>query len=100
MLTDGAGAYTLWLPAAAAGTLASVREIGAVGWISTGGGAGTTGGSYARATDATTFMPANGSGYTGVDFGDVPPNQLAAPGALGAVAGGTVSYTHTFTAGS
>jgi uncharacterized repeat protein (TIGR01451 family) len=100
VLTGGAGAYTLWSPAAAVGIVASVREIGAVGWISTGGAAGTTGGSYARATDATTFTPASGSSYTGVDFGDVPPNQLAAPGALGAVAGGTVTYMHTFTAGS
>ena len=100
VLTDGAGAYLLWPPSAAAGTPASVIEIGSVGWISTGGSAGTTGGSYVRATDAMTFTPANGTSYAGVDFADVPPNQLAAPGALGAVPGGSVTYAHTFVAGS
>lgn len=100
VLTDGAGAYTLWAPAAASGSAASVREIGASGWLSTGGTAGTTGGSYARATDAITFTPVSGTAYTGAGFGDVPPNQLAAPGALGAVPGGGVTYPHTFVAGS
>ena len=98
-LTDGAGAFTLWLPFTAAGS-AGVQATNSSGWLSTGATVGTTAGSYDRVADLLTFTAAAGVAYTGVAFGDVPPNLWAAPGALG-VAGGTAAiYRHTYTAAS
>jgi len=99
-LTDGAGAWELWIPFGAAGSPASVTASNAAGWISTGGSAGTTGGAYARASDATTFTAAAGTVATGADFGDVPPNTLVAPASGTVFPGGVVAYAHRFTAGS
>ncbi len=98
-LTDGAGAFDLWLPFVAAGS-AGVQATNNAGWLSTGASPGTTAGSYDRPADLLTFTAAAGVVYDGVEFGDVPPNLWAAPSALG-VAGGTAAYhRHTFTAGS
>jgi uncharacterized repeat protein (TIGR01451 family) len=99
-LTRGGGAYTLWLPFAATGGSVSVVEGNPAGWLSTGGSPGTTGGAYSRAADATTFNAASGLAWSGVDFGDVPPNTFVAGGAQSVAAGAVASYAHTFTAGS
>jgi uncharacterized repeat protein (TIGR01451 family) len=99
-LTDGAGSYVLWIPHAASGIAAEVREVNASGWISTGGAAGTTGGSYARPADAVSFTPVSGNVYTGVRFGDVAPNQLVPPSMLSGPEGSVVFHPHTFVAGS
>ena len=53
-----------------------------------------------RATDQITFTAAAGDAYTGVAFGDVPPNLFAAAGAQGVAAGAAALYAHTFTARS
>jgi uncharacterized repeat protein (TIGR01451 family) len=98
-LTDGAGAFALWLPHTAAGGVI-VQEVNASGWLSTGGSPGGTGGSYDRAGDALAFVAAAGTVYAGAGFGDVPPNLWAAPGALGAPGGTAALHRHTFTAGS
>ena len=98
-LTDGAGAFTLWLPFAATGSV-GVQATNNGGWRSTGASAGTTSGSYDRAADLLTFTAAAGVGYTDVAFGDVPPNLWAASGALGVPGGTAALYRHTFTAGS
>jgi len=98
-LTDAAGAFTVWLPHGAAGSVL-VQEVNAFGWLSTGGSPGSTGGSYDRAGDAFTFVAAAGAVYDGVGFGDVPPNLWAAPGALGVPGGTAALHRHTFTAGS
>jgi uncharacterized repeat protein (TIGR01451 family) len=99
VLTDGAGAFALWLPFAAAGSV-GVQEVNAVNWLSTGAALGNTGGTYDRAADLLTFNAGAGIVYGGVQFGDVPPNLWGAPSALG-VPGGTAAYhRHTFTAGS
>jgi len=99
-VTDGTGAFTLWLPAAAAGTSTAVREVNPVGWLSTGGSAGTTAGSYARASDDVTWTAAAGALYAGLAFGDVPLNGFAPPAAQGIAPGGVALYAHRFTAGS
>lgn len=99
-LTGASGDYALWLPFATAGAGATVEEVNAAGWLSTGGSPGTTGGAYDRAFDATAFTVAAGVVYSGADFGDVPPNLFVAPGARTASAGGVATYAHTFTAGS
>ena len=99
MLTVAGGTYTLWLPSTAAGA-AQVSEVNPAGWLSTGGDPGTSGGSYARAADRISFTAAAGVSYTGLDFGDVPPNQLVAAGTRAALPGSVEFYPHTFTAGS
>ena len=98
-LTDGAGAFDLWLPTSAAGVV-SVRATAPAGWLATGGSAGSTPGAYLRASDAVTFTATPGTAYTGLAFGHVPPNLWAAPGAQG-VAGGTAAfYRHVYSASS
>lgn len=98
-LTDGAGAFALWLPAATAGAV-QVVETNPVAWLSTGATVGTTGGTYTRPTDAIAFTAGVGVVYTGLAFGDVPANQLVAAGAQAGPPGGVLFYPHTFTAGS
>jgi uncharacterized repeat protein (TIGR01451 family) len=78
----------------------SVSETNAGAWISTGASAGTTAGTYLRAADALAFTAANGVVFGGVGFGDVPPNQLAAPGLRSGYPGTAVLHPHTFVAGS
>jgi uncharacterized repeat protein (TIGR01451 family) len=98
-ITGGSGAFTLWLPAAAAGAVA-VREIPPSGYLSSGGRAGTTGGAYDRGTDAVSFTGAAGLTYTGLAFGDVPAGSLAPNGTQTVLAGSVVLYPHVFVAGS
>jgi uncharacterized repeat protein (TIGR01451 family) len=98
-LTDGAGTFTLWLPFAATGSV-GVQATNSAGWRSTGASAGTTSGSYDRAADLLSFTAVAGVAWTGVAFGDVPPNLWAASGALGVPGGTAALYRHTFTAGS
>jgi uncharacterized repeat protein (TIGR01451 family) len=98
--TDGAGAFTLWMPFAAAGPNVVVQAVGPTGWLATGGLAGTTGGAYARSSDAVSFTAASGATYTGLAFGHVPRNTWIAPQAGTISAGGVAFYAHRFTAGS
>ena len=98
--TDGAGAFTLWLPFAAAGPGALVQAVGPAGWLATGGREGTTGGAYDRASDAVAFSAASGVAYTGLAFGHVPRNTWIAPQAATIAPGGVAFYPHRFTAGS
>lgn len=97
--TDGAGAFRLWVPLAAAGAVA-VEPVDASSWISTGGSAGTTGGTYTRAPESVSFAAASGASYSGLAFGDVPLNTLAPNGAQSVAPGAVAFYAHRFTAGS
>ncbi len=99
-LTDGAGAFTLWIPNGAVGTSTQALETNPSGWVSTGGGAGTTGGAYSRNSDMVTFTPAGGVAYSGLRFGDVPPNTFAPNGNRSGTPGAAVFHPHTFIAGS
>ena len=98
-LTDGMGAFQLWLPSGAAGAVA-VREPARFGWLATGGSAGTTGGSYARTPAVISFIAAGGALYSGLGFGEVPLNTLAPNGAQSVAAGGAAFYAHRFVASS
>ena len=98
--TDGAGAFTLWMPFAAAGPNVVVQAVGPTGWLATGGVAGTTGGAYNRPADAVTFAATSGARYSGLAFGHVPRNTWIAPQAGTIAAGGVAFYAHRFTAGS
>lgn len=99
-LTDGAGAFTLWFPHTAAGAGARVQAVAPAGWLATGGGAGTSGGTYARAGDAVTFTAVAGTRASALAFGHVPGNTWAAPQAATVAAGGVATYAHRFTAGT
>jgi uncharacterized repeat protein (TIGR01451 family) len=98
-LTSGAGAFTLWVPSAAAGA-ASVVERNPAGFLSTGGQAGTSGGAYSRASDAISFTAVSGAAFSGLAFGDVPNNTLAPNGAQTVAPGSSAFYAHRFIAGS
>jgi uncharacterized repeat protein (TIGR01451 family) len=99
-LTGGGGAFTMWAPGATGGGATTVSSLNLTGWISTGGRAGTTGGSYDRDVDAITFVPANGTIHSGATFGDVPLNTFAPAGNRNGIPGTAVLHPHTFTAGS
>ncbi len=98
--TDGAGNYTLYIRAAIGAQILRVEETNAANYLSTGATVGNTGGTYNRATDATTFTNAVGTTYSNVNFGDVPLNIFTNDGAQNGVPGATVTYPHVFTAGS
>jgi uncharacterized repeat protein (TIGR01451 family) len=98
-LTDGAGSYTLWIPATATGAVL-ITETNLSGYLSTGGTAGNTAGSYTRSSDRTSFTFAIGLSYTNVNFADVPVNNFAANGQQTGFPGNVVFYAHQFNAGS
>jgi uncharacterized repeat protein (TIGR01451 family) len=100
-LADSAGAYTLWLPFSTHGAVLKVTQpADATAWVSVSGRAGTTGGTYALATDTLSFTHATGSIYTGVDFGDVPVNRLDSDGQMMISPGATALFPHVLHAGS
>ena len=99
--TDAQGAFTVWLPFATNGTALRVTQpADATVWVSVSGSAGTTGGSYALATDAVVFTHASGSVYTGVNFGDVPVNRFDTDGQRVVAPGAIALFPHVFQAGS
>jgi uncharacterized repeat protein (TIGR01451 family) len=97
--TDTNGAYTLWLPSSTSGSIA-ISETPLASAIAISGAVGTTAGTYARATNATTFTFAAGNTYTGVNFGNVAANTLSTTGGQSAGSNSTVPYPHTFVSGS
>jgi uncharacterized repeat protein (TIGR01451 family) len=96
--TDSSGIVTFWLPANLAGSNVSITEVNPGVYLSTGARAGNTGGTYDRATDTLTFIHQSGNDYTGIAFGDVPPNTFAANGNQLTPPATPVFYTHTFKA--
>ncbi|MBI5170149.1 MAG: DUF11 domain-containing protein [Candidatus Eisenbacteria bacterium] len=99
-LTDGAGAFALWLPHTLAGANVSVVAPVGVGAIATGGRVGDSFGTYDRAAPAVTFTAASGREYRNLAFGEVPRNAWIANGARTVSSGAATSYAHTFTAAS
>ncbi|HEY0074289.1 MAG TPA: SdrD B-like domain-containing protein [Abditibacteriaceae bacterium] len=98
--TDSSGNYTLLIPSSAGNTSLRVVEVNPTGFISVGARPGTTGGTYDRTADAITFTNTPGTTYTGVNFADVPVNTFVNNDQRTALAGSTVIYTHTYTAGT
>lgn len=97
-VTDGAGNYTLWVANSLGPVSLRVVQTNLAGYLSTGATVGTTGGTYDRANDRTTFTNVTNTVYTGVNFGDVPPNAFLTDGQQSALPGSTVTYTHSFVA--
>ncbi|ARU32414.1 hypothetical protein CAP31_12440 [Sulfuriferula sp. AH1] len=98
--TDGDGGYVLWVSGNAGAESLNVTERNPVAYLSIGGSAGDTGGSYDRAADTTIFSFAGGRRFQGVDFADVSVNRFDTDGARSALPGTVVFYPHTFVAGS
>ncbi|SCX73162.1 hypothetical protein [Variovorax sp. EL159] len=111
--TDGSGSYALDVPfGTATNAPLCVEQTNAASRVSTGasfgsvrlpsGSAVTNGGTtytYTRAgTPDRIAFTWNGSGHSGLNFGDVERNTLAADGAKSGPPGSTVSYAHTFVA--
>lgn len=98
-VTAADGTYTLYIPSSAvAGT--KIVETNLAANLSTGAQVGNTAGTYDRPTDAVSFTPTAGTTYSGVNFGDVPPNSLTIDHTTTSTPGNAVFYAHVFTAGS
>lgn len=99
--TDASGAYTLRIPGTVPdGATLCVIETNAASHISTGASVGDTGGTYNRSSDTIQFTYSLATDYSGVDFGDVPPNQWLTDGQQSGLPGAVVWHPHIFTAGS
>jgi uncharacterized repeat protein (TIGR01451 family) len=98
-ISDGAGSYTLWIPAAATSPIL-ISETNLSNYISTGGSVGNTAGAYTRTTDSSSFTFAAGSTYSNVNFGDVPVNRFASNGLQSGLPSNVLFYAHQFDAGS
>lgn len=94
------GAYLLWIPAGAGATTLRVTETNPASYVSTGANVGTSGGTYARATDTVTFTNVLGDQYTGVNFADVPATQFDTDGRQIVLPGNVAFYSHAFVAGT
>jgi len=88
------GSYTLYVP----GTVSTVtvQETNATGYITTGGQAGSTGGSYDMASDSVTFTATSATTYTNVDFGDVRKIIFEPDHESKVLPGNVVYYAHQF----
>ena len=94
------GDFSLWVPAAAGATALKIVETNLADHLSTGGSAGTTGGSYDRSADTLSFTNIVGTSYSGITFADVPDNRLLTDNTITALAGSVVYHPHVFTASS
>jgi len=75
--TQTDGSYQLWIPDAQDGTTIAIQEL-QNSFISTGGDAGTTGGSYNRNNDEITFTNSSGAQFTDLIMANVRPNIFEA----------------------
>jgi len=98
--TNADGGFTLFIPRSAApdGTAIRLSEINTTGFLSTGGNAGNTSGSYNISTDEVTFSFTSGTNYTGLLFADVGQSRLLTDGQQTLAPGTSTFFTHTFEA--
>ena len=115
-LTDGTGGYSFGVPASVAvnAPLCVEQTNSSAARISTGASVGATalpsgtataatGGSYTYTRGGTPDRIAfawNGTGHANLNFGDVDNSGFAASSAKTAQPGSTVTYAHTFSAGT
>jgi uncharacterized repeat protein (TIGR01451 family) len=114
-LTDGTGAYNLAVPVAtASGSALCVEETNNAGQISTGASVGNTALPSGTATSAggtnytytRTGTPDriaftwDGASHSDLDFGDVPNSTFGANGGKNGLPNSSVTYPHTFIAGT
>lgn len=98
--TNGAGGYTLYVPKSVVGNGGTIKiqEVNNIAFISTGGDAGDSGGSFDLGTDITTFTNTIGTSYTSIDFADVAESILLTDGSQSLQPGATAFFQHTFEA--
>lgn len=114
-LTDASGGYSLSVPAGTAtGSAMCVEETNPGTRVSTGASVGNValpsgsavaaaGGTYTYTRTGTPDRIAfswNGAGHSNLNFGDVDNSAFATDGAKTGLPGSTVTYAHTFTAGT
>ncbi len=94
------GKYTLYVPKSvvADGGTIKIQETNNPSFITTGGNSGTTGGTYDKGTDITTFINSVGTVYTGVNFADVQESTFSTDGSQNVLPGATAFFQHTFEA--
>lgn len=99
-ITNGAGGYTLYVPKSVVGNGGTIKiqEVNNTAFISTGGDAGDTGGSFDLGTDITTFTNTVGTSYTSINFADVAESILLTDGSQSLQPGATAFFQHTFVA--
>lgn len=98
--TDSAGDFEFWIRASVGAVALTVRSENSVLVVSTGGDAGTTGGTYTRASDTVAFTNALGSSYTGLRFGDVPTSRFVQDHEAVVRQGTANYYGHVFSPGT
>jgi uncharacterized repeat protein (TIGR01451 family) len=98
--SDGSGNFQLFIPATiVSGTQLRVVEFNPSGFLSTGGRAGNTGGTYDRTTDAVTFT-FGATNYQGLLFGNVADNSLLNDSQQTGLPGSFVLHSHRYLANS
>lgn len=98
--TNPNGIYTLFVPksAVANGGTIKIQEVNNPSFITIDGAVGTTGGSYSKTTDVTTFTNILGTSFTGVDFADVQESVFNTDGSQNVLPGAIAVFQHTFNA--
>lgn len=98
--TNGNGEFTLYVPSTAVGTGSTIKikETNITSYISTGGNAGTTSGSYSIATDEISFTNTVGTEYKNLIFSDVATSILLTDGTQNVLPGAIALFQHTFEA--
>lgn len=112
-ITDSKGFYSINIPSSTVnGVQLCLQETNAISpgtYISTGASQtiialtsvpGAVGIAYVRSTDMMQFKYQKANSYSTLNFGDVPPNQFLTDGVKSSAPGNTVTYSHSFIAGT
>ncbi|SJM90379.1 hypothetical protein CRENPOLYSF1_1420001 [Crenothrix polyspora] len=111
--TDSKGFYSINIPSSTVnGVQLCLQETNASSpgtYLSTGASqtntaltsvAGAVGIAYVRSTDMMQFKYQKANSYSTLNFGDVPPNQFLTDGVKSSAPGNTITYSHSFIAGT
>jgi len=99
-ISAASGQFSLLIPGTVTpGTQLKVVETNPSGFLSTGGSAGSSGGTYDRATDTVTFI-CGSTNVQGLQFGNVASNTFLNDSQQTGLPGSFVLHPHTFIAHS
>lgn len=93
--SSSSGAFSLYVPGTLAAPVLAITNPPT--YVNTGGNVGNTGGTYSNSTARIAFTNVNGSVYTGLFFGLVPPNTFDSTGELASAPGTSVVFPHIYT---
>lgn len=99
-VTDGTGDFVLFVPDGTPAQTLRVVQTNLPAFVSTGGRAGDTGGSYDRDTDTVSFPFTPGISHSGLLFGDVPTPAFLVDNHQTILPGQHAVHGHIFTAGT